>query len=187
MSMFPFLLDMDRPRRLSDQHFALALTPEDILTMVAPHPQITNEYYRPWRQLSTMMRDTGSTIKSDRAKFQINLDVQHFAPEDIVVKTTDGFVIIEARHAEKRDEHGWVSRQFTRRYALPEGCSINAVQSRLSSDGVLTVTAPLERSQATNERLVPIIQTGPVRTQPDGSKAEELGDGENPLKEENGQ
>lgn len=187
MSMLPFLLEMERPRRLSDQHFALALTPEDILTMVAPRHQISNEYYRPWRQLSTMLRDSGSTIKSDRAKFQINLDVQHFAPEDISVRASDGFVIIEARHTEKRDEHGWVSRQFTRRYALPEGCSIHAVQSRLSSDGVLTVTAPRDHHQALNERVVPIIQTGPVKTQPDGTKADEMGDGENPLKEENGQ
>ncbi|KAJ8735899.1 hypothetical protein PYW07_007519 [Mythimna separata] len=174
---------MDVPRRLSDQHFALALTPDDILTMVAPS---VAPRQRPWRVLSNMMRDSGSSIKTDRAKFQINLDVLHFAPEDISVRAADGFVIIEARHGEKRDEHGWVSRQFTRRYALPEGCNINAVQSRLSSDGVLTITAPLERSQTLNERIVPIMQTGPVRTQPDGFK-EELGDGESPLKEENGQ
>lgn len=177
---------MDRPRRLANQHFALALTPEDILTLVAP--QYSGDYYRPWKQLSSVLRDAGSTIKSDRAKFQINLDVQHFAPEDISVKTAEGCVIIEARHDEKKDEHGWVSRQFMRRYPLPEGCSVEAVQSRLSSDGVLTVTAPLERPQTSNERIVPIVQTGPVKTQPDGAK-NELGDGESAVKSavENGQ
>nr|XP_021194601.2 protein lethal(2)essential for life [Helicoverpa armigera] len=185
MSMFPFLFDVERPRRLSDQHFALALTPEDILTMVAP--QYTSDYYRPWKQLSNLLRDVGSTIKADKAKFQINLDVQHFAPEEISVKTADGFVIVEARHDEKRDQHGWVSRHFKRRYALPEGCTFDSVQSCLSSDGVLTVTAPLERPQAVNERVVPIIKTGPVKTQIDGSKTE-LGDGEAPQSPvENGQ
>lgn len=186
MSMLPFLLDMDRARRLPDQHFALALTPEDVLAVVSP--QYSSDYYRPWKQISSMLRDVGSTIKSDRAKFQINLDVQHFAPEDISVKTAEGFVVIEARHDEKKDEHGWVSRQFTRRYPLPDGCCVEAVQSRLSSDGVLTVTAPLERPQTSNERVVPIIQTGPVKKQSDGSK-NEAGDGESPVSSpvENGQ
>ncbi|KAG6441920.1 protein lethal(2)essential for life [Manduca sexta] len=182
MSILPFLLDLERPRRLHDQHFALSLTPEDVLTIVAPQP--SRDYYRPWRQLSHLLRDTGSTIKADKDKFQINLDVQHFAPDDISVKVSDGFIIVEASHDEKRDEHGWVSRNFTRRYALPEGCNVDVVQSKLSSDGVLTVTAPLKRPQAT-ERIVPIIQTGPVKTQLDGPK--ESGDDSGSAPVENGQ
>ncbi|CAH1639992.1 unnamed protein product [Spodoptera littoralis] len=161
------------PLQLTDQHFALALTPEDILTMVAP--QYANDYYRPWKELSSLMTNFGTTIKSDRAKFQVNLDVQHFAPEEISVKTADGFVVIEGQHGEKRDGHGWVSRQFKRRYPLPEGCCLDFVESRLSSDGVLTVTAPLERPISSNERIIPIIHTGPVKKL--GSKGE-TGDGE---------
>lgn len=173
MSLLPFLLEMERPRRLQDQHFALALTPEDVLTIVAP--QLSRDYYRPWKQMSSILRDTGSTIKTDKDKFQINLDVQHFAPEDITVKTADGFLVIEGRHEEKQDEHGFVSRQFTRRYALPESCNVDAVESRLSSDGVLTVMAPLSRP-VTNERVVPVVQTGPVRTSE--SAKVEMGNGE---------
>ncbi|KAF9798240.1 hypothetical protein SFRURICE_000023 [Spodoptera frugiperda] len=173
MSTHPFILEM--PLQLADQHFALALTPEDILTVVAP--QYSNDYYRPWKELSSLMSNFGTKIKSDRAKFQINLDVQHFAPEEISVKTADGFVVIEAQHGEKRDEHGWVSRQFRRRYPLPEGCCLDFVESRLSSDGVLTVTAPLERPVGSNERIVPIVQTGPVKKL--GSRGE-TGDGEAP-------
>ncbi|CAK1602509.1 unnamed protein product [Parnassius mnemosyne] len=173
MSLLPFLLDLDRPRRLLDQHLAIALTPEDILAAVGQ----PRDYLRPWKQLSTILQDADTTIKTDKNKFQINLDVQHFAPEEITVKTSNGHVVIEGKHEEKQDEHGWVSRQFTRRYALPESCSVDAVQSRLSSDGVLTIIAPLERPQASNERVVPIIHTGPVKTQPDGGKSE-IGDGE---------
>nr|AGY56063.1 small heat shock protein [Antheraea yamamai] len=169
MSLLPYLLELERPRRLNNQHFALALTPEDVLTLVTP--QAYKEYYRPWRQLSNLLQDAGSTIKADKTKFQVNLDVQHFAPEEISVKTVDGFVVIEANHEEKKDEHGWVSRKFSRRYQLPEGCNIDAVQSRLSSDGVLSITVPLEPPQAA-ERVVPIIQTGPVKTQAEGMSAE---------------
>ncbi|XP_053617810.1 protein lethal(2)essential for life-like [Plodia interpunctella] len=185
MSLIPLLMELNRPSRIQDQHFALALTPEDMLTIVVP--QSNREYYRPWHQLSNALKDVGSTIRNDKRKFQINLDVQHFSPEEISVKTANGFLVIEGQHGEKRDEHGWVSRKFRRRYELPEGCNLEAVESRLSSDGVLSVTAPLECAKA-DERIVPIIQTGPLRTQLGGQKAN-IGDGEPVEKDpiENGQ
>lgn len=70
------------------------------------------------------------------------LDVQQFAPSEITVKTLDSTVIVEGRHEEKQDEHGFVSRHFVRRYVLPADIEISNIVSSLSSDGVLTVTAP---------------------------------------------
>ena len=70
------------------------------------------------------------------------LDVQQFAPEEIVVKTVDNSLIVEAKHSEKQDEHGFVSRHFVRRYVLPSTHDVTNVTSTLSSDGVLTITAP---------------------------------------------
>lgn len=172
MSLLPFLLDYDapRPRRLLEQHFGLGLTPEDLLTLVVEpshhHQQPAlnrGDYYRPWRNAIASLRDVGSSIKSDKEKFQVNLDVQHFAPEEISVKTADGYVIVEGKHEEKQDQHGFVSRQFTRRYLLPEGCEIENVQSRLSSDGVLSVEAPRKRAGGAEERMVRVERTGPVR------------------------
>ncbi|CAG9109402.1 hypothetical protein JYU34_019826 [Plutella xylostella] len=166
MSLLPFLFDyeIERPRRLMDQHFGLALTPQDFLAMAAPAPQLSRDYYRPWRHMAAALRDVGSNIKADKDKFQVNLDVQHFAPEEISVKTADGYIIVEGKHEEKQDDHGFVSRQFTRRYALPEGCQAETVESRLSSDGVLTIVAPRKVPDAVKgERAVPIAQTGPVR------------------------
>ncbi|XP_041984167.1 protein lethal(2)essential for life-like [Aricia agestis] len=164
MSLLPFLLG-DYPthrHRILDQDFGLALTPDDLLT-AAVAPMLSRDYYRPWRQMAAVARDVGSTIKADKDKFQVNLDVQHFAPEEITVKTADGYVIIEGKHEEKQDEHGYISRQFTRRYALPEGCNPDTVESKLSSDGVLSIIAPRVAKVAANERSVPIAQTGPVR------------------------
>lgn len=163
-------------RRLLDQHFGLGLTPDDYLAILAlptPQPQ-ANNYYRPWRNLQAVARDIGSTIKEDKNKFQVNLDVQHFAPEEISVKTVDGFIVIEAKHEEKRDDHGYISRSFSRRYPLPEGIEADMVTSRLSSDGVLSITAPLKAPpKASNERVVPIVQTGPVKKQSDSELVEE--------------
>uniref|UniRef100_A0A2A4J9J4 SHSP domain-containing protein n=1 Tax=Heliothis virescens TaxID=7102 RepID=A0A2A4J9J4_HELVI len=175
MSLLPFVLGYERPRhrhshshywptsRLLDQDFGLALTPDDLLTAVAA-PMFSEDYFRPWRQLASLSRDVGSSIKSDKDKFQVNLDVQHFAPEEISVKTADGYIVVEGKHEEKQDEHGYISRQFVRRYALPEGAAPETVESRLSSDGVLTITAPRKVPEAVKgERKVPIAQTGPVR------------------------
>ncbi|CAK1595470.1 unnamed protein product [Parnassius mnemosyne] len=174
MSLLPYVLgDWPRPGRLLDQDFGLALTPDDLLT-AAVSPLLSRDYYRPWRQLAAAARDIGSSIKADKDKFQVNLDVQHFAPEEITVKTADGFIVIEGKHEEKKDEHGYISRQFVRRYALPEGCRPETVESKLSSDGVLTVVAPRQQQAALkDERAVPIQQTGPVRKEIKDSSREE--------------
>lgn len=167
MSMYPFFIEYERPRtrRLTDQHFGLGLTPQDYLTILAV-PQANRDYCRPWRNLQASDRDEGSTIKEEKDKFQVNLDVQHFSPEEISVKTADGFLIVEAKHEEREDEHGFISRSFTRKYPLPEGIEAELVTSKLSSDGVLTVTAPLKAPpKNSDERIVPIIQTGPVKRQ----------------------
>lgn len=56
----------------------------------------------------------------------------------------------------------YISRQFTRRYNLPPNTNANDVQSSLSSDGVLTITASRKPVEPQNtERVVPITQTGP--------------------------
>ncbi|CAH2099239.1 unnamed protein product [Euphydryas editha] len=158
-----FILGYEHPHRIVDQDFGSTITPDDLLVMAAVAPLLSRDYYRPWRQQAAASRDVGSTIKLDKDKFQISLDVQHFSPEDISVKTADGYIVIEGKHEEKKDEHGFISRQFTRRYVLPDGCDPETVESKLSSDGVLTVIAPRQSAISNNERVVPIAQTGPVR------------------------
>lgn len=55
-------------------------------------------------------QDSGSTVNVEKDKFEILLDVQQFTPDEIAVKTTDKFIIVEGKHEEKQDEHGYVSR-----------------------------------------------------------------------------
>jgi len=73
---------------------------------------------------------------------QVILDVQQFSPNEITVKTVDNYIIVEAKHEEKKDEHGFISRSFVRRYVLPSTHDLNNITSSLSSDGVLTISAP---------------------------------------------
>lgn len=95
--------------------------------------------------------------------FQVSMDVQQFSPSEITVKTNEYSVTIEGKHEERQDEHGFISRHFSRRYALPPGFDHNTVTSELSSDGILTIKAPSPKALEGNERNIRIHHTGPAR------------------------
>lgn len=103
--------------------------------MSAPYSQALT------RQLSSGM----SEIKQTQDSWKVSLDVNHFAPEEICVKTKDGVVEITGQHQERKDEHGFVSRSFTRKYTLPSGVDGEKITSCLSPEGVLTVEAPMPK------------------------------------------
>lgn len=110
-------------------------------------------------------KDEAAVIQ-DKEKFQVKLNVRNFAPEEIKVKTVGNYIQIEAKHEEKEDDNGgYISRQFLRRFLLPKGHDLKDVVSKLSSDGVLTVTAPrkvpLPEEEA--ERVIPITHVGPEK------------------------
>lgn len=91
--------------------------------------------------------------------FQVLLDVQHFQPNEITVTIENNQVVVNAKHEEKRDIYGFISRKFTRRYKLPNGFKSKGVTSTLSSDGFLTVKASRHDLAV---RQVQIQQTGPA-------------------------
>lgn len=162
MSLRPYFFDYDVPRwprRLLDQNFGLTITPADLRTAsVSPISPIIAGL-QPW-----WPKNAESSIKVDKDKWQINVDVQHFSPDEISVKISNGFIVVEGQHEEKQDEHGFISRKFVRKFKLPEDSNPDTVESRLSSDGILTVVAPKKAEVAKGERAIPITHTGPVKT-----------------------
>lgn len=101
---------------------------------------------------------TGSAEMSNQQdKFTVNVDVSHFAPDEIQVKVTDNMLIIEANHEEKLDEHGgFVTRSFKRRYELPPDANAQGVVSDLNNDGILTIQAPKVHVAPPKERVIPV-------------------------------
>lgn len=96
--------------------------------------------------------------------FEVKLDVEHFKPEEITVKTVDNSIIIDAKHEEKKDDVGSVSRHIVRRYDLPKGYNPEQVVSSISSDGILTIKCPkAEITKGAIVRKIPIEPTGPAR------------------------
>lgn len=152
-----FLRQFERQSRLFDQHFILKPSSVDILMplSVPGRHSLLENYYR-WVE----SRELGSGLKVDKNTFRVELDVQHFKPEEVFVKVSDRFVTVEGEHEEMQDDQGYISRKFVRRYFLPEGFDANALASSLSSDGVLTLIAPKLPQVEGNERAVPITPTG---------------------------
>nr|QOX58982.1 small heat shock protein 20.5 [Trogoderma granarium] len=168
MSLLPFVyndaFDYSRPYRILNQRFGLDLDPEDWVSPQTYQPwnnrllRSPSGYIRPWLSLSSQ-QDVGSTVALDKDKFQVKLDVQQFAPNEITVKATaDNVVTVEGKHEERQDEHGFISRHFVRKYVIPKGHDMDKVVSSLSSDGVLTITAPRTEKPAVEERNIPIEQ-----------------------------
>lgn len=155
--------------RLYDDDFGIGVWPTDLYSFPSPR------YLRPW--LKNTFKDVEDMEKKrhiGKDGFEVCLDVQHFAPNEISVKTVDKSIIVEGKHEEKKDDHGYVSRQFTRRYELPEGFKTEDVVSTLSSDGVLTLKAPPAQAIEDKTRQVQIQHTGPARLNVSENKQEKL-------------
>lgn len=104
-----------------------------------------------WNSLdSPLVQDT-----SDGKKLKLRFDVTQYAPEEIVVKTVDNKLQVQAKH-EENSENRSVFREYKREFLLPPGVNPELIQSTLSKDGVLTVEAPLLSIEDNRERKIPI-------------------------------
>jgi crystallin alpha B len=109
------------------------------------------------RQAAKELADMEKNLPFDKdGSFKALIDVQHFKPEEINVKTIDNTVIIEGKHEERDDAHGSVQRHFIRKYDLPRDYDMKSINSALSSDGVLTISGP-PPGITSGERKVPIM------------------------------
>ncbi|NXI99762.1 CRYAA protein, partial [Psophia crepitans] len=143
------------PSRLFDQFFGEGLLEYDLLPLFS---STISPYYR--QSLFRSVLESGiSEVRSDREKFTIMLDVKHFSPEDLSVKIIDDFVEIHGKHSERQDDHGYISREFHRRYRLPANVDQAAITCSLSNDGMLTFSGPKVPSNmdaSHGERPIPV-------------------------------
>ncbi|XP_062455636.1 heat shock protein beta-3 [Rhea pennata] len=86
--------------------------------------------------------------EEENTRFQVLLDVVQFRPEDIIIQTFEGWLLIKAQHGPRMDEHGFVSRSFTRQYKLPNGVENKDLSALFCHDGILVVE--MKNSVGTN-------------------------------------
>ena len=88
-----------------------------------------------------------SRVECDEKNYKIMVDVHQFRPEDLVIKTVDDAVIVEANSEEKTvDGRGYSTKSFSQSFNLPRGLDPGTVTSALSKEGVLTISAPHNNS-----------------------------------------
>lgn len=113
-----------------------ALSPKDLLAPVLYH----GYYIRP--RINKQLERGFSQVESEDDWYRVLLDVCQFTPDEITVRTVDNLLEVTGRHAQRMDQHGFVSREFTRTYILPMGVDPLLVQVSLSHDGILCIQAP---------------------------------------------
>ncbi|XP_077951366.1 heat shock protein beta-6 isoform X2 [Gasterosteus aculeatus] len=100
---------------------------------------------------SLLMPETDHTssaeVNCDDSGFTVQVDVKHFKPEDLMVKVIGDFVEVQGKHEEKKDGAGVTTRQFNRRYRIPKGVDTMALESAVSPDGILFISAPMLQTE----------------------------------------
>ncbi|CAK9818775.1 Protein lethal(2)essential for life [Anthophora plagiata] len=164
---------LEQSHRLMDQQFGRGLRPEQFFPSAfynkSPFKMSPYSFYRPWIDWEREAENGWSIIKDDKNQFRVILDVQQFKPEEVNVKVVDNFIVVEGKHEEKEDDHGIISRHFVRKYLVPDQCDPEKATSSLSTDGVLTITAPLkpEAIQDRREKTIKIERTEKSSEEPE--------------------
>jgi len=81
-------------------------------------------------------------VSASNDKFQIQLELPGFAPEDFSLKTKDDIIVVEAVHDTKNEDGSSNSRKFSKEFKMPGGVVSEQLASTYSGTGILTVSAP---------------------------------------------
>ncbi|XP_055676553.1 heat shock protein 23-like [Lutzomyia longipalpis] len=136
-----------------DPFWGFGITPRDLWLA---QRQRLGQSKRRWN----LDKDVCVRKNAEKEGFEMSLDVRHFKPEEISVKTVDNHIVVEGKHEEREDDNSFISRHFVRRYALPDNCNIQEAVSTMTADGILTVKAP-PKAIENKERVIDIQQIAP--------------------------
>merc|ERR1711860_113606 len=112
-------------------------------------------------RLSFFKEENVFKVKDDDKAFEITMDTSQYRPDELNVNVIGNNLSVEAKHTEQsEDGRNFVSKQFARRYTLPNDCMAELVSSNLSADGVLVISAPKYPAitEIVSGRNVPILR-----------------------------
>ncbi|KAK7097214.1 heat shock protein hsp-16.2-like [Littorina saxatilis] len=110
--------------------------------------------------------------KIDDKGMNLKLNVSHYQPDELKVKIVDDRLVILGKHEKKSDEHGFVSREFSRELLLPEEVDRDTLHSRITEDGNLIITAKVKAEVEPEGRTISIEQESGNKID-DGNKEKE--------------
>ncbi|XP_037777730.1 protein lethal(2)essential for life-like [Penaeus monodon] len=97
--------------------------------------------YRRVRERNMQQENQVMAFSEDDQNHKVVLDVHDFKSGDVKVRVEDNQVVVEGR-VEKEEGDFKSMKSFCRRFNFPSKVDMEAVTSAMSSDGVLTITAP---------------------------------------------
>ncbi|XP_069981188.1 protein lethal(2)essential for life-like [Penaeus vannamei] len=97
--------------------------------------------YRRVRNRNLQQENQVMAFSEDDQNHKVVLDVHDFKSGDVKVRVEDNQVVVEGC-VEKEEGDFKSMKSFCRRFNFPGKVDMEAVTSAMSSDGVLTVTAP---------------------------------------------
>uniref|UniRef100_A0A3Q2UCU9 Heat shock protein, alpha-crystallin-related, b6 n=1 Tax=Fundulus heteroclitus TaxID=8078 RepID=A0A3Q2UCU9_FUNHE len=117
--------------------------------VLPPRLNGSHGYYNWSPSLLIPETDNVSSVHCDDIGFTVQVDVKQFNPEDLLVKVVGDFVEVQGKHKELKEGHGFTTLQFNRRYRIPKGVDIMALESAVSPEGILIISAPMLQTEST--------------------------------------
>ncbi|KAF8767633.1 Alpha-crystallin B chain like protein [Argiope bruennichi] len=118
--------------------------------------------------------DCHAELSKERKKFQVQLNVSNFSPKDVEVKVHEKYLEIHAKHGRLMDEHGIISREFTRKFEIPDDVDPETFRALFDCYGVLHVEASFKQDRS-KPRKVMILLDEETRGQYNVESFEDLG------------
>nr|UQK61710.1 small heat shock protein [Eunice torquata] len=101
-------------------------------------------------------------VKYTDQVFEVRLDVNQFAPEELNIKVGGERLTITGKQQERPDEHGVISREFMRQFAIPENVETESFESQLTTDGFLVIKGKVKGAEDVTERVINITREEPA-------------------------
>lgn len=98
---------------------------------------------------NTLTDEARGVVEKDengRPVFRVRFNVNSFKPEEVSVKIDANKLMVHAKHQEKSDNKS-VSREYNREVDIPREVDPMGLQCCMSTDGILTVEAPMPTPQ----------------------------------------
>merc|ERR1711971_816087 len=123
-------------------------------------PQLLQDFHLPEMKDSLMLG-----LQEEKDKMEVTLDTSGYKPDELKVEIKEGELCVEGKH-EERSQTGevMVSRQFSRRFGMPQNVKKEGIVSNLSQDGVMVITMPKEQRIEEVERGDTPIQIDHIRS-----------------------
>lgn len=119
--------------------------------------------YRTLRQKELKEDNQAISITDEHQARKITLDVKDFKDGDLSVKAVGHSIVVEGR-VERKEGASVSSHSFRRRFSLPGVVDMSTVTSAISSDGILTITAPKAKKLDSSLKLhIPISNASSVQ------------------------